>query len=70
MTEAIGLFRLYFGACVAKAFRNALSSALNWASTVGVAVVGAVLQYRSRTITEPSSWIAISSAKAEGASLA
>jgi hypothetical protein len=35
----------YFRACVEIALRGSLQSATNWAGVVGVAVVGAVLQY-------------------------
>jgi hypothetical protein len=59
MTEAIALFRFYFGTCLARAIRGSLLSALNWASTVGVAVVGATYQYWGLTITEPHGWFDI-----------
>ena len=59
MTEAIALFRFYLGPCLKRAIRGSLSSALNWASIVGLAVVGAVYQYRGLTITEPHGWLDI-----------
>ena len=52
-------WKSYFGACLERAFRGSLSSALNWAGTVGVAVVGAIYQYRGLTISEPHGWLDI-----------
>jgi hypothetical protein len=57
MTKPIALFRSYLGACLGRAIRGSLLSALNWASIVGVAVVGAVLKYWGFTITESHGWL-------------
>jgi hypothetical protein len=59
MTEAIALLRFYFGPCLERAIRGSVSSALNWASIVGVAVVGAAYQYWGLTITDPHGWFDI-----------
>ena len=39
-----------------RAIRGSLLSAFNWAGIVGVAIVGAVLQYWGVTIAEPHGW--------------
>jgi hypothetical protein len=46
----------YFWACLLVAIRGSLSSALNWASIVGVGIVGAYLERRGSPMSDPHTW--------------
>jgi hypothetical protein len=46
----------YLWECLVRAWRGSLSSALNWASIVGVGAVGAYFQSRGLKMTDPHAW--------------
>jgi len=46
----------YILGCLALAWRGSISSALNWASIVGVGVVGATLERRGSPMNDPHTW--------------
>lgn len=48
--------RDYVFTCFSHALHGSLSSALNWASIVGLGVVGGFYQYLGLTMTDPHSW--------------
>jgi|ERR1700722_8240365 hypothetical protein len=48
--------RQYVWNCLVRAMRGSLSSALNWASILGVGAVGAYYQSRGMKISDPRAW--------------
>jgi len=49
-------FCFYFWSGLCRAWRGSVNSALNWAGIVGVGVVGAYLERRGSTMSDPHTW--------------
>ncbi|MGO8921922.1 MAG: hypothetical protein ACLQF4_03175 [Xanthobacteraceae bacterium] len=46
----------YISSCFIRALRRSLSSALSWAGTIGVGVVGGTYEYQGLTMVDPHGW--------------
>src|SRR5882724_9067801 len=49
----------YLWGCICHAWRGSISSALNWASIIGIGAVGAYLEKMGSPMSDPHTWYGI-----------